>query len=122
MAFDERLAERVRRILAGTRQVSERRMMGGLCFMVRGHMCCGVDGSDLFVRMDREDVPAALRRKHAANFSPGGRQVGGFVRVRAAGVKDARGLRSWVEPAAAWACSLPPKKKPTRKKTAQKKR
>lgn len=111
MAYDERLAERVRSELEGFDKVTERKMMGGLCFMVKGHMCCGVDQSDLFVRMDRSDVEAALRRKHARIFQVGGKTPAGFVRVLAVGVRDARSLRSWLKPAIEWVSSLPPKKK-----------
>ena len=116
MAYDEHLAERVRTALGGVRGFSERKMMGGICFFVNRNMCCGVDKSDLFVRMDREDAKAALRRKHARPFEPAGRPMAGFVQVRAAGVKDARSLRSWLEPAAAWAGSLPPKPKKSPKR------
>ena len=53
MAFDEKLAHRVRCALEGTQGMTERRMFGGLVFLVNGHLCCGVDRSELFVRLDR---------------------------------------------------------------------
>ena len=117
MAYDERLAERVRTELSGVAGVTERKMMGGLCFMVHGRMCGGIDQSDLFVRMDRARVEAALRRKHARVFKVGGKTTAGFVRVLGVGIKDARSLRSWLNPAVEWAGSLPPKKKRSPKKS-----
>ena len=122
MAYDERVAERIRNVLAPVAGAAERKMMGGLCFLVGGHMCCGIDGERLFVRMDRDAVPAALRRKHAEAWEVGGRTMGGFVAIRPAGFRDARALRSWVEPAAAWAASLPAKKAPKKKKQPMKKK
>ena len=111
MAYDEKLADRIRVQLAGERNVKEHKMMGGLCFMVNGHMCCGVDGSDLFVRMERSAVDAALRRKYARRFAVGGKAPQGFVRVIAAGISNARSLRAWLAPAVSRANSLPKKEK-----------
>ena len=116
MAVDEGLSEIFRNELEGLAGVSERKMMGGLCFMVKGHMCGGIDQSDLFVRMNRLKVDAALRRKYARRFQVGGNAPTGFVRVLSAGVKDARSLRSWLVPAVEWVNSLPPKKRPSNKK------
>ena len=120
MAYDERLAERVRVALKGIRGLSERRMMGGLCFLLNGNMCCGVDKSDLFVRIGRARAEIALGRKYAMPFrGPGNRPVAGFVRVRAEGLKDARSLQSWLRPAVAWARSLPTKKKPVQRRATR---
>ncbi len=65
MAFDEKLAERVRRLLNGERSLKEKRMFGGLAFIVNGHMCCGVLNKDLVLRVKPEDYEKTLARPHA---------------------------------------------------------
>lgn len=107
---DECLFTRVRNEFEGARGSSERRMFGGVCFMVKGNTVCGVDEADLSVRMDKQLVERAMRRKYARTFNPTGRPASGFVRVLERGVKDKRSLQSWLTPAIAWVQSLPPKK------------
>ncbi len=109
MAFDEHLADRVRRATAGERGIGEKRMFGGLCFLVHGNLCCGVDADDLFVRTDPEGGAALFRRKHASAFAPNGRPMRGWVKVDRAGLRDARALRSWLRPALEFARNLPRK-------------
>lgn len=65
MAYDERLAARVRALLADRTDVSEQKMFGGLTFMLAGHMCCGVNGDELIVRLDPDREKEALARPHA---------------------------------------------------------
>ena len=60
MAFDEKLAARVRKLLADRSDVTERRMFGGLTFMVRGHMCCGAQGDELILRLGPDGADEAL--------------------------------------------------------------
>lgn len=64
MAYDEGLAERIRDVV-GTRGVVEKKMFGGLCFMLRGHMCCGVTGEDLMLRVGPDQFESVLKRQHA---------------------------------------------------------
>jgi TfoX/Sxy family transcriptional regulator of competence genes len=64
MAYDEDLAARVRALLAGRVEVSERQMFGGLTFMIEGNMCCGVNGDELIVRLDPDREDEALARPH----------------------------------------------------------
>jgi TfoX/Sxy family transcriptional regulator of competence genes len=108
MAYDEHLAARVRTLLANRTDVSERKMFGGLTFMIAGNMCCGVNGDELIVRLgpDRED--AALARPHARPMDFTGRPMRGFVTVQPEGLKGAQ-LKRWVREAVARAASLPPK-------------
>ncbi|MFN0161235.1 MAG: TfoX/Sxy family protein [Burkholderiales bacterium] len=108
MAYDEKLAERVRLELAGE-AVTEKKMMGGLCFMVRGHMACGVTAERLMVRVGPEAHAAALRVKHAAPMDFTGRPMRGFVFVGAAGVATQRGVAAWMERALAFNSTLPAK-------------
>lgn len=102
MAYDEALARRVRRLLAPLPEFSERRMFGGLCFLLAGRMCCGVVGEDLVVRTGPEGHAAALRRPHARPMDFTGRPLRGFVYVAPAGLRSARGLRQWVDRAVAF--------------------
>lgn len=109
MAFDPDLAQRVRAVLARRRGVNEKRMFGGLCFLVNGNMACGLIGDELMVRVGADDYAAALRRPHAREMRFTGRPLRGFVTVGAAGVRTAAGLRAWVERGRAFAASLPGK-------------
>ena len=81
MAFDEKLADRVRAALAGKRGLSERKMKGGICFMVAGNMCCGVTGAALMVRVGPDGYTAALAKPHVRPLEFAGRRPGGFVLV-----------------------------------------
>lgn len=110
MAYDETLAERVREALAGERGVDEIKMMGGLCFMVGGHMALGIIGHELMVRVGPEGYERALGRVHAREMDFTGRVMKGFVLVAPAGIRTKRSLMSWVTPAAAFAKCLPPKR------------
>jgi TfoX-like protein len=109
MAFDETLADRIREGLAHRRDVREVKMMGGLCFMVGGHMAIGIVGDELMVRVGPDGYERALARKHAREMNFTGRPTNGFVFVDPAGIRTKRSLESWVAPAAAFAKSLPPK-------------
>jgi TfoX/Sxy family transcriptional regulator of competence genes len=81
MAFDEQLAARVRKLLADRSDVTERRMFGGLTFMVRGHMCCGVQGDELILRLGPDGAGEALASQHARPMDFTGRPLAGFVSV-----------------------------------------
>jgi hypothetical protein len=91
MAFDERLASRVRALLAGRTDVTERRRLGGLTLMVRGHMCCGVNRDELIVRLDPDDEEAALRTPHARPMDFTNRPMTGFVTIEPAGLGEREG-------------------------------
>ncbi len=108
MAYDEQLAARVRNLLAKRADVTERKMFGGLTFMIGGHMCCGVNGDELIVRLDREREDEALARPHARPMDFTGRPMRGFITVQPDGMKGSR-LNRWVQEAVARAESLPPK-------------
>ena len=109
MAYDEVLAERVRELLADRTDVTERRMFGGLAFMVGGHMACGVSGGDLMVRVGKEGYADALGRAHAREMDFTGRSSNTMVYVDADGTADDGALRAWVERAVAFVGTLPPK-------------
>lgn len=108
MSYDQALAQRVRELLGGE-DVSERRMMGALCFMVGEHMCCGVTGPALMVRVGPGAYDATLAEAHVAPMLIGGRATTGFVLVDPAGVRAAGDLARWVQRALQFVSSLPPK-------------
>jgi TfoX/Sxy family transcriptional regulator of competence genes len=110
VAYDEGLAERVREVASARPGVVERKMFGGLAWMVGGHMACGVIGEDLIVRIDPEETASALREPHVGEFGqPGKRPMRGFVLVEAEGLAEDDDLARWVDRGAEWAASLPPK-------------
>jgi TfoX/Sxy family transcriptional regulator of competence genes len=108
MAYDEQLAARVRTLLADRTDVSERKMFGGLTFMIGGNMCCGVNGKELIVRLDPDGEDEALARPHARPMDFTGRAMRGFITIRPDGLKGGR-LNRWVQAAVARAESLPSK-------------
>ena len=109
MAYDEELAQRVRRALAPLDNIHERKMFGGLAFMLNGNMCCGVEGDNLMVRTGPDAYDDALARPHARVFDFTGRPMRGFVYVASEGLATEAALREWVSTAVAFAGSLPPK-------------
>ena len=108
MAYDERLAARVRALLAGRADVSERKMFGGLTFMAGGNMCCGDNGDELIVRLDPGREGEALARPHARPMDLTGRRMRGFLTAHPDGLAGSH-LDRWVHEAIARAETLPPK-------------
>ena len=109
MAYDEDLADRVRAFFAGLSGTREQRMFGGLCFMLNGNMACGILGSELVVRVGRENLDDALARPHSRPFDMTGRLMRNFVYVAAQGIAEDAGLAEWTGRGIAYAESLPPK-------------
>ena len=79
MAYDEGLAQRVREVLAERSDLSERKMFGGLCFLVNGNMCCGVVRDELMVRVGPDAYDESLSLPHARKMDITGRPMKGFV-------------------------------------------
>ena len=110
MAYSEELAERIRDVIAGRSAVTERKMFGGVAWMVAGNMACGVMSNDLLVRLDHEDAEQALAEPHVGPMQfTGRRPMRGFVRVDAAGVAGSTALARWVDAGADYAAALPAK-------------
>ncbi|MBI5289179.1 MAG: TfoX/Sxy family protein [Chloroflexi bacterium] len=97
MAYDERLAERVRAVLSDRPGISERKMFGGLAFLLDGKMCVGVLQDELVVRAGAAQHDAALKKAHARPMDFTGRAMTGMVYVSPAGVSRGPALRRWVE-------------------------
>ena len=110
MAYDEELANRIRELVAGEADLTEKRMFGGLAFLIGGHMSVSVSGQGgLVLRCDPEETEALLRKPHAGPFEMRGRVMDGWLRIDAAGLRGKRGLDRWVTRGIAYARSLPPK-------------
>ena len=98
MAYDEHLADRVRQIFAEQHVMTEeKRMMGGLCFMVNDKMCTGISGDMLMARIDPEIYPQALTRPGAREMDFTGRPMRGFVFVEAEAIDEDADLQDWVQ-------------------------
>jgi hypothetical protein len=110
VAHDEDLAGRIRELIGGDADVTERRMFGGLAFLAGGHLAVAASGrGGLMVRVDPAETDALLARPHARTFEMRGRPMDGWLRVDAAGVRTKRALEPWVRRGVAYARSLPPK-------------
>jgi len=110
MAYDEDLANRLRELLAGEEGVTEKKMFGGLAFLVRGHMSVSASrNGGLLVRIDPAETAAALARPHVALMEMGGRSMDGWLTVGPQALKTKRDLAAWVERSLAFVKRLPPK-------------
>jgi TfoX/Sxy family transcriptional regulator of competence genes len=111
MAYDEALAARIRGYLGDGPGISERKMFGGICFMVNGNMCAGVTNDRLMARVGAPSYEAALKRPGAYEMEFTGRPMTGMVFVNAADVAADDTLASWLAPCLEFASSLKPKVK-----------
>jgi TfoX/Sxy family transcriptional regulator of competence genes len=109
MAYDEGLAERIRAQLSARADVSERKMFGGIAFMVGGNMAVGVTGDELMVRLDPADGDKALAEDGVRTMDMTGRPMKGWILVSPDRTADEAGLSEWVEAGADYAASLPAK-------------
>jgi hypothetical protein len=115
MGYDEDTAERVRQILSGRRDVVEKKMVGGLSFMVNGTMCCGVTGTALMVRTGFDGRERVLKDPHVRPMEFAGRPLAGFVLVEPAGFPTDRALAAWVQVGIDFASTLTASKPAERK-------
>jgi TfoX/Sxy family transcriptional regulator of competence genes len=111
VAYDEDLANRVRELLAGEPEVHEKRMFGGLAFLVRGSLAVAASGQGgLMVRVEPAEGDALLARPHVRPFEMRGRLVQGWLRVDSEALRTKRQLEPWVRRSVAYARSLPAKR------------
>jgi TfoX/Sxy family transcriptional regulator of competence genes len=111
VAFDEHLADRIRELVAHESGVSEKRMFGGLAFLINGTMAVSASGQGgLLVRVDPSQTDRLVTRAHARRFEMRGRSMDGWLRVDDAGLRTKRQLEAWVSRGIAYARSLPPKR------------
>jgi TfoX/Sxy family transcriptional regulator of competence genes len=110
VAYDVHLADRIRSILKSAGEFSEKKMFGGLAFMVNGRMCCGVLKTDLVLRLAPEEAVASLRQPHTRPMDFTGKPVKSMIYVSAIGTDSDQALATWVGSALKLARSLPEKR------------
>ena len=111
MAYDEDLAGRIRELLGPRRDLTEKKMFGGLAFLIGGNMAVAASGQGgVLVRVDPEESDRLVGRTHAQPMEMRGRSMQGWLRVDDEHVRTKRQLAPWVERGAAYASSLPPKR------------
>ena len=109
MAFDAGLADRIRDVLTGEPGLVEKRMFGGLGFLLDGNMCVGIQGDGLIVRVPVDDHEALLLEPDAEQFMGSGRPMRGWITVNPDGIAEDEDLNRWIQRGIAVARSLPPK-------------
>jgi hypothetical protein len=110
MSFDQALADRTRAVLGRRTDVDERKMFGGVAFLIAGNMCCGVNGEDLVVRLEPGDAEGLLVSEAGARpMDITGRPMRGWLFVAPEATGEDADLERWVRRAEAFASSLPPK-------------
>jgi TfoX/Sxy family transcriptional regulator of competence genes len=109
MPFNETIAQRIRDILKTKRGITEVKMFGGLCFMLRGNMLAAVEKDNLIIRVGKEKYQAALKKPHARPFDLTGRPLTGFIYVDKKGYLTKPALKKWIDAGLAFAHSLPSK-------------
>jgi len=121
MAYNEQLANRIRQAFDTRSDITERKMFGGLAFLYRGRMCCGIVGSDLMVRIPDDESDAVMRGRHVRPMDFTGKPLRGFVYVSPPGFRTAAALRTWLsrgERAADEKAMGPTKRRPSQKRAS----
>jgi TfoX/Sxy family transcriptional regulator of competence genes len=111
MAYDEDLANRIRELIAAQDGLTERRMFGGLAFLINGNMSVSASGQGgLLLRIDPAETDALAGKPHAARFEMRGKPMDGWLRIDPEGIKTRAQLERWVSRGVTYARSLPPKR------------
>lgn len=97
MAYDEKLAERLRKVFMRRKGAVEKKMFGGIAYMVDGHMCCGIAKDMLVVRVGPDAYEEALKEKYVRVMDFTGKPMKGYVYVEAGGIKSDESLKSWID-------------------------
>ena len=111
MAFDQELADRVRELLSPREGLTERRMFGGIGFMLNGNLLVGVRKDSLLVRLGPEQGEEALKEAHVSEFNITGRSMKGWVLVAPEGIEQDDQLSGWIQRALEYVGQLPTKEK-----------
>ena len=110
MAYNEKLAQRIRQKLGSMPAFAERKMFGGVCFLLHGHMACGILNNDVIVRVGKEAYESALALPHTRKFDITGKAMTGWVMVTPEGYASDQELDAWLQKGVDVAVLLPPKK------------
>lgn len=109
MAYDKGLAQRVREILEEEPGFDEKKMFGGICFLLFGNMVCGIVKEDLIVRVGAERYAEMMKLPHTRPFDITGRTLSGWVMIVARALDSDEDLNDWVQRAVSFVRTLPPK-------------
>lgn len=109
MAYDEKLASRIRKYFSGREDIKEKHMFGGLAFMLGGHMCVGATEHRLMARVGPKHYDQALQNMHATIMDFTGKPLKGFVYVEPEALVTDSGLLQWLKQCDTFVSSLPPK-------------
>ncbi len=109
MAYDEKVAARVRGAVTRRKGITEKKMFGGLSFLLHGNMCCGVIGEDLVLRLGEQDASNARREAHTRPMDFTGRAMKSMVYVAPAGYRTDEKLSRWLERAVTFTRTIPPR-------------
>lgn len=110
MAFDAKLFDRIAKVLKDTKGIEPQKMFGGICFMHRGNMLCGIDGSRLMVRVGPDQYDAVLKMKYAKVMDLTGKPMKGFIFVDEVGYETSSALSKWIGLGLKFTSTLPVKK------------
>lgn len=111
MAYDEGLAERVRALIEHRGEVEEKKMFGGLCFMLYEHMCCGIVGDTLMARVGPERYEELLDHEYAREMDFTGKSMRGMIYIDPEGLTEDSELKHWLKACTGFVETLPPKKR-----------
>lgn len=111
MSYDEDLFHKISTLLKSTEDIQPKKMFGGICFMHRGNMLCGIDGKRLMVRVGPDQYKMALGLKHASVMDITGKPMKGFIFVSPAGTKSKEDLKKWIKLGLNFTSTLPKKNK-----------
>lgn len=106
MAYSEQLAERIRKVLADRDDITEKKMFGGMSFLLNGKMCVGVIKDKMVVRVGKEQGEVLCKKPHAKTMNFTGKPMKAFVEVKPEGIKAAAQLKKWIAPAIAFVQTL----------------
>lgn len=110
MAFDESLADRIRKGLGRKKGIEEKKMFGGLGFLLNGNILVGVWKDSIIVRVGPEEGEAALLEPHVKEFDITGKAMKGWVMVKPEGVQDEASVKAWIQRAVKFVSKLPAKR------------
>ena len=109
MAYDEGAAQRIREVLADRQDVTEKKMFGGIAFMIADYMCCGVVGGKLMARVGPKQYDIALRKPQASEMDFTGKPLKGYIYVDPKGFESDQDLAFWLKLCLTFISTLPPK-------------
>ncbi len=109
MPYDEKLAEQIDKALIDKSSITTKKMFGGICYLHKGNMVCGVTKDDFMVRVGPDNYEKALKRNHARTMDFTGKPLKGMVYVSPEGIKTTTTLKSWLEMALKFTSTLPKK-------------